>query len=104
MVLSLFAIQNRTRVQFTIGDACSLPQLGQFGCVFGGNLVCGLHDPVKFLNRIPSLLVPGGVLVLTSTYTWHKDYTPKVSETDGFVHAKSLMLSTQSHCKVPIYI
>ena len=73
--------QDRTRVQFTVGDACNLPQLGQFGCVFAGNLICRLPEPMKFFERLSDLIVPGGILVITSPYTWLEQYTPKVPAT-----------------------
>jgi 2-polyprenyl-3-methyl-5-hydroxy-6-metoxy-1,4-benzoquinol methylase len=65
---------------FMQGDACNLsPDLGQFGCVLGANMVCRLPDPMVFLNRLRSLVVPGGIVVLVSPYTWLEQYTPKVS-------------------------
>ncbi len=72
-------LQDRTRVQFTVGDACNLPQLGQFGCVFAGNLICRLPKPSKFFERMTEMIVPGGILVITSPYTWMEQYTRKVS-------------------------
>ena len=73
-----FLFQDRTRVSFTVGDACNLPDVGRFGCVFAGNLICRLPDPMKFYSRLPELVVPGGILVITSPYTWLDHYTPKV--------------------------
>lgn len=62
-----------------VGDGCNLPvELGQFGCVLAGNLICRLPDPIKFFKRLPSLVVPGGIVVITSPYTWLEEYTPKV--------------------------
>ena len=71
-------LQDRTRVSFTVGDACNLPEVGRFGCVFAGNLICRLPEPMKFYSRLPELVVPGGILVITSPYTWLEHYTPKV--------------------------
>ncbi len=63
-----------------VGDACTLPRdLGQFGLVFGGNLICRLPEPLAFFSRLPDLVVPGGLLVLTSPYTWLESYTNKAS-------------------------
>ena len=61
-----------------VGDACHLPELGQFGCVFAGNLICRLPEPMKFFQRLPGMIVPGGILVITSPYTWLQQYTPEV--------------------------
>ena len=65
-------------MSFTVGDACNLPQLGQFGCVLAGNLICRLPDPMKFYNDLPNFVLPGGILIITSPYTWLQEYTPKV--------------------------
>ena len=77
-MLHSYLTQDRTRVQFTVGDACNLPQLGQFGCVFAGNVICRLPEPMKFFERLPNLIVPGGILFIASPYTWLEQYTPKV--------------------------
>ncbi|XP_068682598.1 uncharacterized protein [Montipora capricornis] len=69
---------DRSRVSFYHGDACNLPSnLGQFGCVLAANLVCRLPNPYQFLDRLSSLVAPGGTLVITSPYSWFEQYTPK---------------------------
>ena len=74
-----FFYQDRSRLSFYQGDACNLPSdLGQFGCVLAANLVCRLPNPYQFLDRLPSLVAPGGVLVITSPYSWLEEFTPKV--------------------------
>ena len=76
----LYSIQDRERVQFSVGDACSLPKdLGQFGMILAANLICRLPEPMKFFNRLKDLVVPAGILIITSPYTWLQQYTPKVS-------------------------
>jgi hypothetical protein len=35
------------------------------------------HDPAKFLRTIHERIRPGGLLVLTSPYTWLEEYTEK---------------------------
>ena len=80
-MLHSYLTQDRTRVQFTVGDACNLPQLGQFGCVFAGNVICRLPEPMKFFERLPNLIVPGGILFIASPYTWLEQYTAKVPAT-----------------------
>ncbi len=65
---------------FSVGDACDLPyDIGQFGMVLAANLICRLPDPMAFFNRLPDIIVPAGLLVITSPYTWLTQYTPKVS-------------------------
>lgn len=72
---------NPTRAVFLQGDACALPSEsvlgGRFTVVHGANLLCRLPDPLAFLTRLPSLLVPRGLVVLVSPYSWLPAYTAK---------------------------
>ncbi|KAK7504120.1 hypothetical protein BaRGS_00004424 [Batillaria attramentaria] len=69
---------SRKRTRFQQGDACSLPgDLGQFGVVLAANLICRLHQPKAFLQRLGSLVAPGGILVITAPYTWLEQFTDK---------------------------
>ena len=76
-------LQKRDHTQFIQGDACNLPTVatlgGQFGCILAANLICRLHSPYSFLDRLAGLVAPGGVLVITSPYTWLEQFTQKVS-------------------------
>ena len=69
------------RVAFLQGDACALPSAaalgGPFTVVHGANLLCRLPDPAAFLERLPSLLQPRGLVVLVSPFSWLPAYTPK---------------------------
>lgn len=74
-----FTYQDRSRVRFQYGDACNLPSdLGQFGAVLAANLICRLPEPMGFFNRLKDLVLPTGILVITSPYSWLEQYTPKV--------------------------
>lgn len=65
------------RVTFQQGDAMDLPDsLGTFDLVHAANLVCRLTEPLRFLSRLPSLLHPGGHLLLTTPCTWLAEFTP----------------------------
>lgn len=65
------------RVHFEHGDATSLrDDLGDFDLVHAANLICRLPDPATFLARLPSLVRPGGTLVLTTPCTWLGEFTP----------------------------
>ena len=76
----LLLLQDRDRVTFERGNACNLrSDIGQFGCVLGANVLCRLPTPLDFLGRLPSLVVPGGIVALVSPYTWLEQYTSKVS-------------------------
>jgi len=64
-------------VSFSTGDAMDLPaELGQFDRVHAANLICRLPEPMRFLQRLPDLLKPGGELVLATPCTWLAEFTP----------------------------
>ena len=75
------------RCAFVQGDACNLPSNsamaalgaagGRFSVIHGANLICRLPEPRDFLRRLPSLLIPGGIVVLVSPFSWLKQYTPR---------------------------
>lgn len=65
------------RVVFEQGDAADLrDDLGDFDLVHAANLICRLPDPARLLRRLPSLVRPGGTLVLTTPCTWLGEFTP----------------------------
>ena len=69
---------NGARVQFEQGDACALrADLGEFDLVVAANLICRLPDARPFLKRVASLVRAGGVLFLTTPFTWMEQFTPK---------------------------
>lgn len=66
------------RVRFFQGDAMNLPaDLGSFHRVHAANLICRLPEPEKLLHRLPSLVSPGGHLVLATPCTWLDEFTPR---------------------------
>ena len=66
-----------SRVHFETGDAQALRQdLGQFDVVLACNLICRLAEPLRFLNRLKSLVRPCGQLLITTPFTWLESYTP----------------------------
>ncbi|KAI0217522.1 hypothetical protein LSAT2_030701 [Lamellibrachia satsuma] len=81
---------DRQRAQFMQGDACNLPlDLGQFGCVLAANLIDRLRTPQNFLNRLGTLVAPGGILVITSPYTFLEEFTPKDKWIGGYISKKT---------------
>ena len=65
------------RVSFQQGDAMDLPDsLGPFDLVHAANLICRLTHPLRFLQRLPSLVLPGGHLLLTTPCSWLAEFTP----------------------------
>lgn len=68
----------RSRVEFLRADAMALPEgLEGFDLIFAGNLIDRLPRPRLFLSSIHERLAPGGILVLTSPYTWLPEFTPR---------------------------
>lgn len=68
----------RDKVAFYQGDACNLKELYTgYDLILAANLIDRLYDPRKFLTRIHERLQPGGVLVITSPYSWDESITEK---------------------------
>jgi 5-histidylcysteine sulfoxide synthase/putative 4-mercaptohistidine N1-methyltranferase len=66
------------RVLFMQGDACNLKAIyTDYDLVFAGNLIDRVYDPALCLAGLRDRVRPGGLLVLTSPYTWLEEYTPK---------------------------
>jgi putative 4-mercaptohistidine N1-methyltranferase len=73
------------RVEFWQGDACNLKSHYQgYDLIFAGNLLDRLYDPGKFLESLYGRLQPGGLLILTSPYTWQETSTPRERWIGGF--------------------
>ena len=65
------------RIRFMQGDAMHLPaDLGTFDRVHAANLLCRLAQPRLLLERLPSLVKPGGELILATPCTWLSCFTP----------------------------
>jgi len=73
------------RVEFFQGDATNLkPQFTGYDLILAANLLDRLYDPKRFLETIHERLVPGGILVITSPYTWLEEFTKKENWLGGF--------------------
>jgi putative 4-mercaptohistidine N1-methyltranferase len=73
------------RVRFKQGDACALePDIGVFDGLLAANLIDRLGDPERFLRSTPGLVRDGGVLVITSPYTWMEEFTPRARWLGGY--------------------
>jgi putative 4-mercaptohistidine N1-methyltranferase len=65
-----------SRVKFETGDATALrADLGTFDVVLAANLLCRLPEPRRFLERLPSLIAPGGQLLLATPFSWLPEFT-----------------------------
>jgi putative 4-mercaptohistidine N1-methyltranferase len=66
------------KVAFWQGDACNLkPNFTGYDLVIATNLIDRLYNPKLFLEDIAKRINSGGVLVLTSPYTWQESSTAK---------------------------
>ncbi|MDM3871373.1 5-histidylcysteine sulfoxide synthase [Porticoccus sp. W117] len=75
----------KDNIDFMQGDACNLVEkYRDYDLVFAGNLLDRLYDPAKFLQQIKDRIRPGGLLVLTSPYTWLEEFTPRDKWIGGY--------------------
>ncbi|MCE9507993.1 MAG: 5-histidylcysteine sulfoxide synthase [Alphaproteobacteria bacterium] len=73
------------KISFVQGDACNLAaKFTGYDLVFAGNLLDRLYDPAKFLGMIHERINPGGLLILTSPYTWLEEFTERAKWLGGF--------------------
>lgn len=73
------------KVAFYQGDACNLkPQFNGYDFVLAANLIDRLYSPARFLNTIHTRMAPGGLLMITSPYTWLEEHTPRKAWIGGF--------------------
>lgn len=80
----------RDTVHFFQGDATDLPKhLAGFDVVLAANLICRLPNPQPFVDRLPTLVKPGGQLLLTTPFTWLEEFTPKANWIGGTEEARS---------------
>lgn len=85
--LSSLGFENvKQKVSFMQGDACNLkPLYSGYDLIFCSNLIDRLYYPQKFLDDVPKRINKGGLLVITSPYTWLEEYTPRKNWLGGFV-------------------
>ncbi|KAB0666009.1 5-histidylcysteine sulfoxide synthase [Oryzomonas japonica] len=78
----------RDRVEFSQADACNLPEkFTGYDLVLAANLIDRLYSPRRFLSTIHERINPGGVLVITSPYTWLEEFTKKEEWLGGYKDA-----------------
>jgi putative 4-mercaptohistidine N1-methyltranferase len=77
----------RDRVNFAVvEDVSSIPRdfTGPHDAVLAANLLCRVHDPLKFIAQLPKLVRPGGIAVLSSPYDWKESSTCRNNWLGGF--------------------
>jgi len=82
-------VESRDRVKFTRGDMNSYCEISNkeetFDLVFAGNVICRMHDPRRFLGNVHSVMKPEALLIITSTYSWMKAFTPRDRWVGGYL-------------------
>ncbi len=85
----------RDNIRFEQGDACNLsPALKNYDAVLLANTLCRLPNPIAFLERTQganALVKKGGVLVMTTPFSWLEEYTPKANWLDGINAIKNIL-------------
>lgn len=77
--------ETQGKVEFFQGDACNLKSnVTGYDFILAANLIDRLYSPRKFLNAIHERINVGGVLMLTSPYTWLEEHTPREEWIGGF--------------------
>ncbi len=73
------------KVEFWQGDACNLkPNFSGYDLILAANLIDRLYSPRQFLKTIHERLNLGGILMITSPYTWLEEHTPREEWLGGF--------------------
>ncbi|MBL8500449.1 MAG: 5-histidylcysteine sulfoxide synthase [Nitrosomonas sp.] len=73
------------KVEFYQGDACNLKSIFTgYDLILAANLIDRLYDPAKLLTGIHTRINPGGLLMITSPYTWLTEHTKKEAWIGGF--------------------
>ncbi len=76
------------KVSFMQGDACNLAKkFTGYDLVFAGNLIDRLYDPRLFLDTMKQRINKGGLLVITSPYTWLEEFTERDKWLGGYKDA-----------------
>ena len=75
----------KEKVEFWQGDACNLkPFLKGYDLVLALNLIDRLYNPKLFLEDIKGRINKGGILAISSPYTWQEVSTPKENWLGGY--------------------
>lgn len=75
----------KDKVEFYQGDACNLkPLFSGYDLILAANLIDRLYEPAKLLNTIHTRINIGGLLMITSPYTWLSEHTKKEFWIGGF--------------------
>lgn len=75
----------KDKVEFFQGDACNLKPIHTgYDLILAANLIDRLYDPAKFLDTVHERINTGGLLMITSPYTWLEEHTKKEAWVGGY--------------------
>ena len=75
------------RVDFLCKDALDfLLSSSEFDLVLAANLLCRLPRPRAFLSMLGKIVLPGGLLILATPYSWLEEYTPRSEWIQGGIN------------------
>ena len=77
--------KNVDKITFMQADACNLkPHFREYDLIVAANLLDRLYAPARFLRGLQERVVPGGMVVLASPYTWLEEFTEKEEWLGGY--------------------
>ncbi|MEE1121987.1 MAG: putative 4-mercaptohistidine N1-methyltransferase, partial [Acinetobacter pseudolwoffii] len=80
--------QLASKVEFFQADACNLKaHFSGYDFILAANLIDRLHHPKDFLMQIHQRINMGGILLLSSPYTWLEEHTARDEWLGGFKQA-----------------
>ena len=83
------------KVEFWQGDACNMKaHFADYDLIMATNLIDRLYEPRLFLDDVDQRLNTGGLLILTSPYTWLEEYTKKEFWLGGYKDASGNKVTT----------
>lgn len=83
------------KVEFMQADACNMnPKFANYDLVLAANLIDRLYLPRLFLDNVHKHMNIGGVLVITSPYTWLAEYTKVENWIGGYVNSEGKEVTT----------
>ncbi|MGQ8366392.1 5-histidylcysteine sulfoxide synthase [Glaciecola sp. 1036] len=83
--LSALGLSKAPNIAFMQGDACNLAtKYDNYDLIFMGNLLDRVYSPRKVLKIVTERLNVGGILVITSPFTWLTEYTEKNEWLGGY--------------------
>jgi len=83
------------KVEFWQGDACNMKaHFAGYDLIMATNLIDRLYEPLLFLDDVDQRLNDGGLLILTSPYTWLQEYTKKEFWLGGYRDEEGNEVST----------